>query len=141
MLTGGVSSRLPSIAGPSQTAQRRAQSWDVASYGLSGTLGPAAVATVAATLSPLVATLLLAAAAVLGAGGVLLLPSQTPPTNTDDVPSPARTLVLIGRIGALRRTLLLTVIVAFSVAVLPIHAVAVAPALGDPALAGALVAG
>jgi hypothetical protein len=37
MLTGGISSRLPSIAGPEQRSQRRAQSWDVASYGLSGT--------------------------------------------------------------------------------------------------------
>lgn len=27
MLTGGISSRLPSIAGPSQRSQRRAQSW------------------------------------------------------------------------------------------------------------------
>ena len=35
MLTGGVSSRLPSIAGLSQKSQRRAQSWDVASYGVS----------------------------------------------------------------------------------------------------------
>jgi hypothetical protein len=35
MLTGGISSRLPSIAGPEQRNQRRAQSWDVASYGLS----------------------------------------------------------------------------------------------------------
>ena len=33
MLTGGISSRLPSIAGPGQRSQRRAQSWDVASYG------------------------------------------------------------------------------------------------------------
>lgn len=74
MLTGGVSSRLPSIAGPSQKSQRRAQSWDVASYGVSGTLGPA-------------------------------------------------------------------VVVAFSVAALPIYAVAVAPTLGGTALAGTLVAG
>lgn len=51
MLTGGVSSRLPSIAGPSQRSQRRAQSWDVASYGISGTLGPAVVASIAATIA------------------------------------------------------------------------------------------
>lgn len=42
MLTGGISSRLPSVAGPEQRSQRRAQSWDVASFGLSGTVGPAA---------------------------------------------------------------------------------------------------
>ncbi|WP_235500276.1 hypothetical protein [Arthrobacter sp. Leaf69] len=40
MLTGGISSRLPSIAGPEQRSQRRAQSWDVASYGLSGPSAP-----------------------------------------------------------------------------------------------------
>ena len=60
MLTGGISSRLPSIAGPEQRSQRRAQSWDVASYGLSGTLGPAAVAWIAAAADALTATLVLA---------------------------------------------------------------------------------
>ena len=141
MLTGGVSSRLPSIAGPSQTSQRRAQSWDVASYGISGTLGPAAVAWIAAAVNPLAATLVLAAAAMLGAGAVLALPSQVPPDDAGAVPSPARTIRTIWRSGPLRRTLGLTVVVAFSVAVLPIYAVAIAPHLGDAALAGTLVAG
>lgn len=140
MLTGGVSSRLPSIAGPSQKSQRRAQSWDVASYGLSGTLGPAAVAWLAAAASPLVATLALAAAAVVGAGAVLALPRQSPLDDPGAVPSPGRTLVTIRRSGPLRRTLVLTVVVAFSVAALPIYAVAVAPSLGGAALAGSLVA-
>lgn len=76
MLTGGVSSRLPSIAGPSQQSQRRAQSWDVASYGISGTLGPAAVAWIAAATSPMEATLMLATATILGAGAVLALPGR-----------------------------------------------------------------
>jgi hypothetical protein len=30
MLAGGISSRLPSVAGPRQRSQRRGQSWDVA---------------------------------------------------------------------------------------------------------------
>ncbi|MBG6182427.1 MFS family permease [Arthrobacter sp. CAN_A214] len=140
MLTGGISSRLPSIAGPGQRSQRRAQSWDVASYGLSGTLGPAAVAWIAATSDPLTATLVLAGAAVVGAGAVLALPKQEPPGNPEDVPSPVRTLLLIWNRGPLRRTLALTVTVAFSVAALPIYAVAVAPAFGGAAAGGTLVA-
>lgn len=140
MLTGGVSSRLPSIAGPAQRSQRRAQSWDVASYGISGTLGPAAVAWIAAVADPLVATLALAASAVVGAGAVLALPKQPPLDDDVTVPSPIKTLHTIWRRGPLRRTLSLTVTVAFSVAALPIYAVAVAPALGGTAVAGSLVA-
>lgn len=141
MLMGGVSSRLPSIAGPSQKSQRRAQSWDVASYGVSGTLGPAVVAWVSAAADPLTSTLILAAAAIVGAGAVLVLPRQEPLSDPKAVPSPARTLMTIWRSGPLRRTLGLTVTVSFSVAALPIYAVAVAPELGDAALAGTLVAG
>ncbi|MGK0714481.1 hypothetical protein ACR5KS_00175 [Leucobacter sp. W1153] len=140
MLTGGISSRLPSIAGPSQQSQRRAQSWDVASYGISGTMGPAVVAAVAAATGPLAATLILAGAAILGAGAVLALPRQAPLDDLNAVPSPARTLMTIWRSGPLRRTLGLTIIVAFSVAVLPIYAVAIAPGLGGAAIAGTLVA-
>ncbi|WP_233091924.1 MFS transporter [Arthrobacter sp. MSA 4-2] len=138
MLTGGISSRLPAIAGPELRSQRRAQSWDVASYGLAGTLGPAAVAWIAAAADPLTATLLLASAAVLGAGGILALPRQEPPVRGADVPGPVRTLRLMWHSGPLRRTLLLTVTVAFSVAALPISAAAAT--LDTPPAAGALVA-
>lgn len=141
MLTGGISSRLPSIAGADQHAQRRAQSWDVATYGFSGTLGPAAVAWIAAASHPLTATLVLAMASVMGAAAVLALPRQTPPDPAVDVPSPLRTLAGIVRYGPLRRTLGLTATVAFSVAALPIHAVAIAPGMGGASTAGALVAG
>lgn len=132
MLTGGISSRLPSIAGPGQRSQRRAQSWDIASYGLSGTLGPAAVAWIAASFDALTATLVLAGAAVLGAGAVLALPKQQPPNHASEVPSTGQTLRHLWEHGPLRRTLGLTATVAFSVAALPIYAVAVAPALGGP---------
>lgn len=141
MLTGGVSSRLPSIAGPEQTSQRRAQSWDVASYGISGTIGPAAVAGIAATLGPLTASLVLASAAVLGAGAVLALPRQDPVADTTTIPSPIQTIRTIWNSGPLRRTLTLTVTVAFSVAALPIYAVAIAPTYGGAAVAATLVAG
>ena len=140
MLTGGISSRLPSIAGPAQRSQRRAQSWDVASYGISGTLGPAAVAWIAAASNPSTATLVLAAAAVLGAAAVLALPRQDPPDLTTHVPSPGQTLNHMWRHGPLRRTVGLTIAVAFSVAALPIYAVAIGSTRGGAATAGLLVA-
>lgn len=141
MVTGGVSSRLTAIAGAELKSQRRAQSWDVASYGISGTVGPALVGWMAAGPGPMAATLTLSAATVVGAGAVMALPRQAPPRDAAAVPSVGTTLALIARSGPLRRTLGLTVIVAFSVATLPIYAVAVAPSLGGAALAGTLVAG
>ncbi|OFI36963.1 MFS transporter [Arthrobacter sp. SW1] len=140
MLTGGISSRLPAIAGPSPRSQRRAQGWDVASYGLSGTLGPAAVAWIAAASSALTAALVLAGVAMIGAVAVLALPRQSAAGPAEEVPSPWRTLGLIRKHGPLRRTLGLTVSVAFSVAGLPIYAVAAAPACGGATAAGLLVA-
>ena len=101
---------------PELRSQRRAQGWDVASYGLSGTLGPAAVAWIAATSDALTATLVLAGAAVVGAGAVLALPRQEPLDQAVDVPSPGRTLSLIWKRGPLRCPLGPTVTVAFSVA-------------------------
>jgi hypothetical protein len=95
----------------------------IASYGFSGTLGPAAVAWIAAASGALAATLVLAGAAVVGAGAVLALPRQEPLDKAVDVPSPGRTLRFIWARGPLRRTLGLTVTVAFSVAALPIYAV------------------
>lgn len=141
MLTGGISSRLPAIAGGSQHNQRRAQGWDVASYGLGGTLGPAAVAWIAAASDALTATLVLAGAAVLGAAAVLVLPRQAPPTNVHKVSTPGQVLKLMWTQGPLRRTLGLTITVAFAVAALPIYAVVAAPSLGGAAVAGTLVAG
>lgn len=79
--------------------------------------------------------------AIVGAGPVLALPRQAPPADTAAVPSPARTLLDIWRSGPLRRTLGLTVLVAFSVAALPIYAVAIASEFGGAAIAGTLVAG
>lgn len=141
MLTGGISSRLPAIAGASQHSQRRAQGWDVASYGLGGTLGPAAVAWIAAASDALTATLALSGAAVLGATAVLVLPRQAPPTNVHEVSTPGQVLKLMWTHGPLRRTLGLTIVVAFAVAALPIYAVVAAPSLGGATVAGTLVAG
>lgn len=86
----------------SQTNQRRSQSWDVAGYGISGTLGPAVVAAIAAIIGPLAATLMLAAA--IGAGTVLALPKQAPLADAFEVPSPVRTLETIWESEPLQRT-------------------------------------
>ncbi|MBJ2122360.1 hypothetical protein I6N91_15365 [Arthrobacter sp. MSA 4-2] len=69
---------------------------------------------------------------------MLALPRQEPPVRGADVPGPVRTLRLMWHSGPLRRTLLLTVTVAFSVAALPISAAAAT--LDTPPAAGALVA-
>ena len=141
LLTGGISSRLPAIAGPERSSQRRAQGWDVASYGIGGTIGPSLVAAVSAWSNPAVAALLLAAATFVAAAVVRLLPYSPPAAAVSEVPQPARTLMMMFSTGPLRRTLYMTVVVAMSVAVLPITAVA---STGDfavePAAAGVLVA-
>ncbi len=141
LLTGGISSRLPAIAGPDRSSQRRAQGWDVATYGIGGTIGPSLVAAISAWSSPTVAVLVLAAGTFAAAGLIRLLPYAAPPADAGEVPHPAQTLGLMLTTGPLRRTLYLTVIVAFSVAVLPITAVGAAGPLGvAPAAAGILTA-
>lgn len=141
LLTGGISSRLPAIAGPGRDSQRRAQGWDVATYGLGGTIGPAVVAVASSWASPTVAALILTAATFAAAALVGLLPYAPPPAAGLDVPRPGRTLALMLASGPLRRTLYMTVTVALSVAVLPIAAVVSTDRLGaGPAAAGILVA-
>lgn len=139
LLTGGISSRLPAIAGPDRRRQRRAQGWDVATYGLAGTLGPSLVAVLSAWASPTVATLTLAGMTFIAAGFVLLLPFAPAPSSVHDVPRPLRTLAIMLENGRLRRTLYLTVIVALSVAVLPITAVASSASMGVPAAAAGIL--
>ncbi|RXZ72627.1 MFS transporter [Agromyces albus] len=139
MLTGGISSRLPRIAGPELAQQRRAQGWDVATYGIGGTVGPSVVAAISAWASPTVAALTLAAGALMAAAFIRLLPYQPREFAATDVPRPARTLALMLRSARLRRTLYLTVVVALSVAVLPITAVNSASMLNVDAASAALL--
>lgn len=140
LLTGGISSRLPAIAGPDLVRQRRAQGWDVATYGLGGTIGPSIVAAVSVWSSPTAAALVLAAMTFAAAALVRILPAS-PPAGAGDVPRPLRTLAIMLGSGPLRRTLYLTVTVALAVAALPVTAVVVAPSLGAPAAtAGVLTA-
>lgn len=141
LLTGGISSRLPPIVGADVVSQRRAQGWDVATYGIGGTVGPAIVAAVSAWASPTIAALMLAGGTFLAAGIIRLLPYSPPAGSAAGTPHPGRTFLTIVSFGPLRRTLYLTVVVALSVAVLPVMAVVSTASMGvDPAAAGALIA-
>ncbi|MEX5271828.1 MFS transporter [Kocuria sabuli] len=141
LLTGGISSRLPAIAGPDRLSQRRAQGWDVATYGIAGTIGPGIVAAVSAWANPAAAGLMLAAAVFVAAAFVRLLPCAPPAAHPGEVPSSGRTLGMMAAFGPLRRTLYLTMVVALSVAALPIAAVASTDRLDiDHAAAGLLTA-
>lgn len=141
LLTGGISSRLAAIAGNDRTSQRRSQGWDVATYGIGGTVGPSLVAAVSAWADPAVAALILAGSTFVAAAAVRLLPYSPPAAVPSEVPRPGRTLSVMVAYGPLRRTLYMTVVVALSVAALPITAVASAGELRvEPAAAGVLTA-
>nr|WP_178996216.1 MFS transporter [Paenarthrobacter nitroguajacolicus] len=141
LLTGGISSRLAAIAGPERASQRRAQGWDVATYGISGTIGPSLVAAVSAWANPATAALILAGSTFVAAAVIRLLPYTPPASVAAEVPRPGRTLLMMISNGPLRRTLYMTVVVALSVAALPITAVASTGELGvAPAAAGILTA-
>lgn len=143
LLTGGISSRLAGLVGSDLRTQRRAQGWDVATYGIGGTAGPSLVAALSGWASPTAAALALSVGATVAAGCVLLLP-YAPPAHGGRpaaVPRPGPTLALMARTGTLRRTLYLTMVVALSVAALPITAVHTTKILGIvPATAAALTA-
>ncbi|MFL5995961.1 MAG: MFS transporter [Streptomyces sp.] len=143
LLTGGISSRLPAIVGPETRTQRRAQGWDVATYGIGGTVGPSLVAALSGWASPSAAALALAGGAGVAAGCVLLLP-YAPAAHGGDrtaILKPGPTLALVARAGQLRRTVYLTMIVALSVAALPITAVHMTKVMGiDTSTAAVLTA-
>jgi len=141
LLTGGISSRLSAIAGPERSSQRRAQGWDVATYGIGGTIGPSMVAVVSAWTNPATAALILAGSTFVAAALIRVLPYTAPLSIAAEVPRPGRTLLMMISRGPLRRTLYMTVAVALSVAALPIVAVASTGELGvPPASAGLLTA-
>lgn len=143
LLTGGLSSRLPALAASGRRDQRRSQGWDVATYGFGGTAGPSIVAVVASSATPMTAALCLAGAAAAAAVPVLLLPAVPPAHggDRDRVPTAAATIRLMLASPDLRRTLVLTMVVACSVASLPIAAVGTTARLGsDPAMAAVLTA-
>lgn len=139
LLTGGISSHLPAITGQSRQSQRRAHGWDVATYGLGGTVGPSLVAALAAWFSPPAALYALAGATALAAFFIMRIPktSSGAAGEHQQVPGSVATIKLIVRNARLRRTLYLTLAVAFCVAVLPVVAVSLAPVLGIAATTAA----
>jgi len=139
LVMGGLSSRLPDIAAPDRRSQRSAQGWDVASYGISGTLGPALVALLAASTDASVALLVLAATAISATAFVRLLPPTLPRSSTAAALKPITTLRLMLGTGPLRRTLYLTMCVALAVAALPVAAVGLAADLGTGAAAAGVL--
>ena len=142
LLTGGISSHLVSLIPADRAVQRRAQGWDVATYGIGGSLGPALVAACAAAAGPTTALLVLAGGTFTAGALVLALPPVRSNSSEDrsESPSPVTTLVSIWRSVRLRRTLLLTVAIALSVAALPVAAVRSAADLDLTAPSAALLA-
>ncbi|MGH1526543.1 hypothetical protein ACRAWC_22035 [Leifsonia sp. L25] len=137
LVTGGLSSRLAGIVQTEGRAQRRGHALDALTYGVSATIGPAAVAVAATTMSPSGAlagtALLLTVAAVV----VLWLPSGRE----------RRFARCVGQRSAsargprpLRRTTIATIGSAAALAAAPVIATAFAAQRGsDPAAAAVLM--
>jgi hypothetical protein len=133
LLTGGLSSRLASIAGGA-----RVEGWDAVTYGLAGTLGPALVAALASATTALAALLTLAAAALLGAAVTLTLPrTGSSAAAAGNVLTVRNVLRLLVACGPLRRVGVATMLSAASFGALPVVAVVLGPALTSHASAGA----
>jgi hypothetical protein len=157
LLTGGLSSRLASIAGSGRpvgatgtagngrddirtrrAGSGRAEGWDAVTYGLAGTLGPALVAVLASATTALAAMLTLAAATVAAAAVTLTLPRDEGSARAADDPLTVRAaLRLLVAHGPLRRVGVATMLTAASFGALSVIAVMLGPALTSKGGAGA----
>ena len=138
LLTGGLSSRLAGIIGGAERAQRRGEGWDALTYGLSGSVGPAVVAAIAAGSSALAALFVLVGGALVGAVLTLTLPRAAAAEKTSpDAGSTAEVLQEIFRIGALRRISVATMITSLATGGLAVLAVRLAEHLEISAASGA----
>lgn len=142
LLTGGMSSRLSGIVGTAERARRRGEGWDSLTYGLSGSVGPAIVAAIAAASSALTALFVLAAAAVVGAVLTSSLPKVAAPEMTGaDARSTLDVLRAILRIGPLRRISVATMVTSLATGGLAVLAVRLADRLHlDPAAGATMMA-
>ncbi len=149
LLTGGLSSRLPAIAGPGTREQRRAQGLDALTYGVGGTLGPIAVAGLSAVAGARLAVLGLCAATVAASALTLTLPARARPTPAElDQPDMAKTTTG-QRVRAglrpliadppLRRVSLLTLVGALGTGGLPVITATLGLHLSHRAAAGAVL--
>jgi predicted MFS family arabinose efflux permease len=133
-----MSSRVADLTGPDQRARRRGEGLDVLSFSIAAISGPAGVAALSAAVSPLVALVVLGAAATVAAFITLTLP----PSRADDgQPKPAASvrwvLSLLIRDGALRRVNYATMLTAVSNGSLPVVAVLLAAHLTGRPTGGA----
>ncbi|MEJ8304524.1 hypothetical protein [Saccharibacillus sacchari] len=137
LLTGGLSSLLAPLMPGQELRQRRAESWDALTYGIGGTLGPAAVAAAAAALSAGFALTALSAASFAAAPLLLALPKAARPERGEPAGRPPRAagepqakprgvLRALAAIGPLRRATLLTMAAALPGGAISVLAVAFA---------------
>lgn len=138
LMTGGLSSRLALIVGGDQRAQRRAEGWDSATYGVSTIIGPAVVAALAAVTGPLAAVLTLGAAAVLAGLLLLLLPADQAVSAAGGASMAVRdTVKVVLGVGPLRRITTATMITSLGTGGIMVVAVVFGRQLGHSVGAGA----
>jgi hypothetical protein len=129
---------------PSPTVRglrRRAEGFDVTTYGVAASLGPAAVATLATATSPLVALLALSGAALIAAGLTLTLPATRRIADGVEALRTREVLRLLATHGPLRRVVVATMVAAVSLGGLAVAAVVLAGRLQlGPSAGGVLAA-
>lgn len=141
LLIGGLSSQLAGLVASDNMAQRRAEGWDSVSYGVAGTLGPAAVSAMAALTSPLLAVLTLGTMTLIAAGCILVLPrSEVRRAAPEDVPTVRAALGYLIKIGKLRRVIVMTLLTQLSTGGLAVIAVVFGTQLTAEPSSGAFLA-
>lgn len=143
LVTGGLSSRLAGIAGPSARVQRRCEGWDSATYGIGNTFGPALVGLVGAAVGPVAAVAALGGAAGLAALLVLTLPPRE--RRAPGAPAAlhvSQTFRIIATVGPLRRMLVVMMLTALVAGGMTVVATTFGRQLaGSPAAGAALASG
>src|SRR4051794_12428180 len=137
LLTGGLSSRLRSVARCDPRAERRAEGFDAITYGVAGRPGRPPAAARAVVTSPLAALLALAASAIAAAAVTLTLPHDAAPAGARAAMSPGAALRAVAGTGPLRRVGAATMLTAFGGGALSVIAVLLARDLGSGPGAGA----
>ncbi len=142
LLTGGLSSVLAGLVSGEEQQQRRAESWDALTYGISGTLGPAIVALIATAFIPLIALMLLSAGVIAAAVCILFLPLQPrTPVEPSQASSGQGILRVMFNTGPLRRAVLVMMAAALPGGAISVLAVSFASEqLGQSSSGGLLVA-
>lgn len=142
LLTGGLSSVLSGLVYRGERQQRRAESWDALTYGISGTLGPAVVAIVATAFSPLLALILLSISVIVAVLLIIWLPLQARQSfEKETTISEHGVFHILLHTGPLRRATVVMMAAAFPGGAISVIAVAFATEqLGNPAGGGWLVA-